>query len=341
MKTKKDKTKTEIKNKTKKERPREIYKESYNIAQKIALSNRIRNITETDLLNDYNNLVDEGKKLKDNSKYEISGFSRIGNKAVDYFTFYERLNTRGPKKISFYELWNNKSVFKKKPFVKSFIYNSYTSRNRKMTEIQIYYKVFTMYYGSIYIFKPTLAIDIYNRFKPECVLDMTMGWGGRLLGACAIDIPKYIGIDMNINLKDPYKKMKRFLKEKTNTKTEFDLRYEDALKVDYSKLSYDMVFTSPPYYNIEKYGDQPETLDKYDTKDYWNNIFYNPLITKTFKYLKIGGYYCLNIPVEIYENVCIQILGKADILIPLKIKNRNINEYKEYIYVWKKSNKIE
>jgi 16S rRNA G966 N2-methylase RsmD len=95
-------------------------------------------------------------------------------------------------------------------------------------------------------------MDIYNRFKPTSILDFTMGWGGRLVGACAMDIPSYIGIDLNKNLIKPYEEMVKTLKE-LGTKTEIKLIFKDALKVDYSKLNYDCVFTSPPYYNIELY----------------------------------------------------------------------------------------
>ena len=42
-----------------------------------------------------------------------------------------------------------------------------------------------------------------------------------------------------------------------------------------------MVFTSPPYYNTEQYKGTPIR-----SKDEWINMFYIPLITKTWKYLK-------------------------------------------------------
>jgi hypothetical protein len=52
-----------------------------------------------------------------------------------------------------------------------------------------------------------------------------------------------------------------------------------------------------------------------------------------------GGWYCLNIPVELYERVCLKLFGGADKKIPLKKKSRQKGggeNYKEYIYVWKK-----
>jgi DNA modification methylase len=164
-----------------------------------------------------------------------------------------------------------------------------------------------------------------------------MGWGGRLVGACAVDVPKYIGIDLNTSLKKPYTDMIKMLKPLTDTK--IDVRFKDALKVDYSKLDYDMVFTSPPYYNLEIYEG---TVKK--TKDDWDDQFYKPIFTKTWTHLKKGGHYCLNVPREVYERVCLDIFGKADELIPLvKAERKKVGEakdpkkkYGEFIYVWRK-----
>jgi hypothetical protein len=40
---------------------------------------------------------------------------------------------------------------------------------------------------------------------------------------------------------------------KPHTDTRVKLMFKSALDVDYSKLEYDMVLTSPPYYDIEVY----------------------------------------------------------------------------------------
>jgi site-specific DNA-adenine methylase len=157
-----------------------------------------------------------------------------------------------------------------------------------------------------------------------------MGWGGRLVGACALNIPKYVGIDSNKNLEQPYSLMKTFLNK--HSTTEIDLRFQDALEVDYSAIQYDLVLTSPPYYNIETYGSNTQR-----EKDDWDEKFYKPIFAKTFQYLQKGGYYCINIPVDVYENVAIQVLGNSDIMIPLpKSKRSQTESYNEFIYVWKK-----
>jgi hypothetical protein len=106
-------------------------------------------------------------------------------------------------------------------------------------------------------------------------------------------------------------------------------------KFDYSKLDYDMVFTSPPYYNLELYSGT-----KKRSKKEWEEDFYTPIFTNTFKYLKSGGFYCLNISQKIYNDIAKKILGEANELILLKKSPRFKKEkenYKEYIYVWKKN----
>ena len=175
-----------------------------------------------------------------------------------------------------------------------------------------------------------MSMEVYCKFRPKvAVLDPTMGWGGRLVGACALDLPKYIGIDSNKELDMPYREMSAFLQK--TTKTKIELFFQDALTVDYTQLDYDMVFTSPPYYNIEVYSGMKEK-----TKEEWNADFYKPLFERTWKSMRSPGYYCLNIPSEVYDSACVPILGKSWKKILLKKRGRGVNGYEEYIYVWKK-----
>jgi tRNA1(Val) A37 N6-methylase TrmN6 len=212
-----------------------------------------------------------------------------------------------------------------------------------LTEIKVAKQVFNLYYGGISIFRPTTAARLYKKYCPQVgILDFTMGWGGRMMGACALNVVKYIGVDYNTNLEEPYTKMKNFIQE-NGSHTEIELYFQDALTVDYSALDYDMVATSPPFYNKEIYGGK----DTYKTLDDWDDKFYIPIMRETWKHLKSGGTYCLNVPVQLYERVCIPILGHAQEQIELKkyqrvlpkqkenAKQTNVGQkYKEYIYVW-------
>jgi 16S rRNA G966 N2-methylase RsmD len=172
-------------------------------------------------------------------------------------------------------------------------------------------------------------MEIYAKYKPTTVLDFCAGWGGAAVAASALSIPKYIGIELNNSLIQPYKQLTEFLKERS--KTEVQMIFDSALNVDYSKLEYDFVFTSPPYYFIQKYENNTE----YVSKKEMDSAFYIPLFSNTYANLKPGGIYALNINKEIYENVCIKLFGPAHDSYPYK-KSKRQNNYNEIVYVWKK-----
>jgi hypothetical protein len=293
-----------------------------NLALKQSITKKIKDISEADAIKSYYN-------LKKRDLTTITNETRVGNTFVDYFTFPQRLETVSKKGMSFFQFVLD-TEYHKKPYIQRLL--AYQEGTDKHVAL---YRVFTLHCGSIGLFKPLTAMEIYSRFKPTSVLDFTAGWGGRLVGACVLDIPNYIGIDCNVELKNPYQRMKDMLVNELGTTTKINLIFKDALTIDYSELDYDMVLTSPPYYNIEVY----QGMDS-RTHEEWNT-FYKKLFTMTYKYMKVG-YYCLNINIQIYENVCIELFGEADIVIPLKKKLHPKNKYsktmyKEFIYIWEKT----
>ena len=261
---------------------------------------------------------------------KTSSRTTLGNNVVDAFTLRERLHTKGHQGISFYEFWMNRRDYMRKPYIKKML-DFYKSR--KIDDVRKYKYIYNLYFSSISIFRPIMAIDVYCQVKAKRVLDFTMGWGGRLVGACALSLDAYYGVDLNIHLEKPYLEMIDMLKKAPGHKTEIDLQFKNALLVDYSKMDYDTVLTSPPYYDLEQY----RGMDFYKNKEEWNETFYKPLIQTTYEHLKKGGKYCLNVPDNIYEDCCQPILGKYTKIIPLKKGERNIGgNYKENIYIWEK-----
>jgi hypothetical protein len=290
------------------------------------IAHKINPITETKIITEYNKLT----QMKCKGAINASSHIRLGNAVVDYFTLVERLHTKANKNIDFYTFWEQRDKYKKVPHIKKML-EFY--KTRKIDEIRKFKYIYNLYFSSVTIFKPVVAMETYCRVHAKRVLDYTMGWGGRLVGACALNLEAYIGIDLNKHLKKPYQKLQKFLQER-DTKTKMDIRFQNALTVDYDKLDYDTVLTSPPYYDLEKYRGSENAPD---TKDKWFETFYKPIYEKTWKGLKSGGHYCLNVPQEIYEHTCIPVLGKCHMQFLLKKKDRKEEtQYKEYIYVWKK-----
>jgi hypothetical protein len=301
-------------------------KKHFHKQEKQRIVDQLNPITKEQIVSSWEKL----RALKCKGAIAAAAGIRLGNDIVDAFTMIERLHTKGHVGIDFYTFWYNRAHYKKIGYVQKML-KYYAKNGRDIRDIRVWKYIFNLYFGSITIFRPVMAMEVYCRFRPKiAVLDPTMGWGGRLVGACALDLPKYIGIDANRNLELPYREMCAFLQPRS--KTAVELFFQDALTVDYSKLKYDMVFTSPPYYNIELYRKSEKETNK-QTKEEWNETFYKPLFEKTWSAMQSPGYYVLNVPQEVYESSCIPILGKSHKKIELKKQKRG-NAYTEYIYVW-------
>lgn len=156
-------------------------------------------------------------------------------------------------------------------------------------------------------FPSRTARDIYFRYFPNAlnnpnkqlnVLDTSCGFGSRM-SAVLLSGHTYIGFDPNKAL---YKKLNEcakwyycngFINKKQHCKLlckgseEFIPSLENTI---------DVSFTSPPYFNFEKYSeDENASTKNYDNYNNWLNNFARPTIENTYKYLKVGGYAMINI----------------------------------------------
>ena len=311
-----------------------------NSSEKQIIANKIKCISETDMKNDYEMLKNIMAAATTTSRANVSSVEfnercRVGNNVVDFFTFRERLETRGKYNINFYDFFTNIEEFKKKKFIQTMLTYYETTKNTRglKNECVVLKEVYNICISAINIFRPLLAIEVYQRFKPTRILDFSAGWGGRAVGAAVCNI-SYFGIDINAGLHDPYNKMSTFLNSSSSSSNNLiNLLIADAVSYDYSTIApgYDMVFTSPPYYFIEKYSHN----ESYASKDDMDKQFYIPLFSNTYKHLLPGGNFVLNVNKESYERVCLALFGPADQTMNCK-KSKRQNNYREMIYIWKK-----
>jgi hypothetical protein len=199
------------------------------------------------------------------------------------------------------------------------------------------YDAFSLWNGCINMFRPAVAKWLYKRYNAQVgVLDFSAGWGGRMLGAFALGIP-YIGIETNRNLIDPYY---RLMLDYNHFDSPLELIWGKAEDTDFSRMQYDVVMTSPPYYTLEKY----EHMPAYTSKDDFYNTFLIPVITKAWLYLKPNGHMILNMPVELYEAVRTHLPPLLEVLeyhkagrhSAMKNDSKKTQSF-EHIYVWRKS----
>jgi 16S rRNA G966 N2-methylase RsmD len=250
---------------------------------------------------------------------KISGYtySNVGNIATDFFTHRFRIKAK-VHRWSHYDAWNTpeqreiiyKVAMKLKKLPRDLITDNHLRSAMEMN------------YNSVNQFKANIAKHLYKEYNATKVLDFCAGWGGRLLGAMSLDID-YTGIDTN-NL--PYPE----IIDKYHTLGNCKVIISKAEDIDYSKIDYDFVFTSPPYENLEVYENMPIYKDFYKE-------FYEPVLKNTWKHLPMNCYYVLNIPEKMVEKTE-RILGKVNHTIPLIKASRcgSGGVYKEKIYIWKK-----
>ena len=291
------------------------------------IAKQIKNISMEQVEREMNELIKIG-----HDAHMESPRSRTGNNVVDYFTFQQRLETRGKYNVNFYEFIENLEEFKQKKFIQTMLtyYSNVKNKNNTKNEYVVLKEVYNICISAINIIRPIVYMEIYTKYKPAAVLDFCAGWGGAAVACSALNIPHYIGIEINTSLREPYKHLIDYLNTKSTCK--INMIFEDALTVDYSKLYYDMVFTSPPYYFIQKYENNIEYVNKREM----NEHFYKPIFTKVYAGLQPGGHFIINVCSEVYQRVLIELFGDADEMYPYK-KSQRQNKYSEMVYVWRKN----
>jgi len=301
--------------------------ENFTKDQKREIAKKIKDIKLMDVEEEMNKLIKIGKDA-----HMISERSKIGNNVVDYFTFLPRLETKGKYDVNYFEFLENLDTFREKKFIQTMLkyYKETKNKNNTKNEYKVYKEVYNICISAINIMRPLNCMEIYTRYDAKRVLNFCAGWGGSTVAASGLNIDAYYGIEINSDLKEPYDNMIAYLRTKSDTK--FSVWFGDAVDFDYSSIDYDTVFSSPPYYFIEKYANNIS----YESKKEMDEKFYKPAFSKTFQHLKPGGHYIINICKEVYDNVLKKLFGEAHEIFPLK-KSKRQNNYTEMVYVWHKN----
>jgi len=208
------------------------------------------------------------------------------------------------------------------------------------------FECFRINLGSVVMFKSSTAKYLYKKYNAKSVLDPTAGWGGRMLGAWSLGID-YTGIDTNVEMKDSYDRMISFLNKETSSEdsilektSNFSLKmiWESCLDVDFSKIDYDFVLTSPPYINLEIY----EHMELWESEKSFYTTFLIPLWKKCCDNIKPGGHVAFNISPKMYEDALKYGLTECheseDLKQQMGNRHNDIkkgNKKQDKIYVWK------
>jgi DNA modification methylase len=107
------------------------------------------------------------------------------------------------------------------------------------------------------------------------------------------------------------------------------MHYQPSETFDFSSVEYDMIFTSPPYFMLERYENMPVYKSKQDFLD----TFFLPVIRRAWEGLKTGGIMALNMPKEMYEALDMNATETLEMPIANRFGGKSRSEN---IYVWRK-----
>jgi hypothetical protein len=103
--------------------------ENYSENEKEIISKNIKNISFENVNEEMEKLIKIGKDA-----YKMHARCRTGNNIVDYFTFTERLKTKGKYNVNFYEFVANIEHFKTKKFINNMLTYYENIKNKNKTK---------------------------------------------------------------------------------------------------------------------------------------------------------------------------------------------------------------
>jgi len=247
----------------------------------------------------------EGTKYSYNLNYDGKQlyFRRIntGNNCSNYFQIENRWSVDGSVSPGPKRTWENHK------FMKTLMGSAYSLKMPKITKNILR----TMIGLRKYIcsqFKPNVAKIIYDMFESENILDFSAGWGDRLAGFYASEHGKhYVGIDPRKENHPIYQEQSEFYDKhlgffEHERKSEFYCSPAEDFDFTQYEDYFDLVFTSPPYFSVERYSyDDTQSWVRYKDINDWNKDFLQKTLGNLWDSVKVGGYLLVNIS-DVYTN---------------------------------------
>ena len=157
--------------------------------------------------------------------------------------------------------------------------------------------VFSSYYFRASIMNPYLVYSL-NRslLKGTKIFTPTLGWTSYAYGFLEDDqVLEYVGTDV---IPSVCNKTNRLLQTKYKRKT-FDIFCEPSENLVHNlkfinkyQNHFDVVFFSPPYYQLEKYPGRNQSIVKYKTYEEWLEKYWEATIRLCHQVLQKGGRMC-------------------------------------------------
>jgi 16S rRNA G966 N2-methylase RsmD len=231
-------------------------------------------------------LKDDWVKLQlwNSNVQSIASTNRIGMKLCEHFfpNFYKIQNKKGN---SFHSLWKANNLTK----VLKWNRKSHTTPYLSELKRGIYFN-YNLAKSTMY--RPQMAKMIVTKLKAKRVLDPCAGWGGRMLG-CIASGAEYVAFEPNTETYNGLMQLIEFL----NIGDKVRIIKDSALEMEkYNIGEFDLILTSPPYFDLEVYSDEnTQSIKGCDTYKIWVDKFLEPLTNLALGHLKEDGWSCWNV----------------------------------------------
>lgn len=148
-------------------------------------------------------------------------------------------------------------------------------------------------------FRPMNAKAVYERFCPKggTIFDPCCGFGGRMLGALSSkNNYKYVGTDPCTESMYHLHQLGEYIEQVTGRDDSYELHCCGSEDFVGKPNSVDFAFSSPPYFNLEVYSDEPtQCYNKFPKLEDWLEGYVRQTIKNIYNMLKPGCFYAINI----------------------------------------------
>jgi len=218
----------------------------------------------------------------------IDARSRPGHKILDHYMahFYDVRNYKG---VSVRSLITQESVERALLANIGMHSTPYKSELRRMLTL-------TGGLGNVTKYRAVTAKAIVKFYAATRVLDPCIGWGGRLLGTLAAGpTTEYVGCEPDVNTFNALVEILRDRDAIVHRRATLHNAPAESFLPTLPAESFDMVLTSPPYFNLELYTAGIQSVDRCKTWAAWVADWLTPVINASLNALKPDGTSCWSV----------------------------------------------
>jgi SAM-dependent methyltransferase len=215
-----------------------------------------------------------------------------------YPFFPNRYTAKSRGNISAVDAWHDKNALRRAIRLQ-IAYGDPTTPERVLRAITLQCRTPT-------IFRPAVAKFICERFAQpgNLVWDPCAGYGGRLLGAAAAGV-QYIGTDVEPETVDGNRRLAQAVGMQVCVEL---CAAEDFVP----PTDVALVFTSPPYFDRERYSDDAaQSWRRHGTIETWLRGFLVPVVERAWRCLRPQGHFVINVADVRSKGVIVPIVAET------------------------------